>query len=108
MQIRTPLELEKQCQASCRFDIGINIFLSRSHRAVTPLCFGSILGVTVESVQGRQVYLEWIGTLGSFGMVARPLEFLSSVKLKPPYVEVRWERRDSFPNEAGKWTLILR
>ena len=36
MQIRTPLELEKQCQASCRFDIGINIFLSRSHRAVTP------------------------------------------------------------------------
>ena len=42
-----------------------------------PSCFGMILGVTVESVQGSQVYLEWIGTLGSFGMVARPLEFLS-------------------------------
>ena len=27
-------------------------------------CFESIHGVTVESVQGRQVYLEWIGTLG--------------------------------------------
>ena len=27
-----------------------------------PSCFESILGVTVESVQGNQVYQEWIGT----------------------------------------------
>ena len=31
-----------------------------------PSRFESILGVTVESVQGNQVYLEWNGTSGSF------------------------------------------
>ena len=41
----------------------------------------SILRVTVESVHGSQVYLEWIETSGSFGMVAEPLEFLPSFKL---------------------------
>ena len=35
-----------------------------------PSCFESILGVSVESLQQSQVYLKWIGTLGSFGMVA--------------------------------------
>ena len=71
-----------------------------------PSRFELILEVTVESVQGSQVYLECIGTSGSFEMVARPLEFLSSVKLRPPPPEVRWESRDTFPDEAGKWTLI--
>ena len=68
----------------------------------------SILEVTVESVQGNQVYLECIGTLGSFEMVAQPLELLSSGMLRPPPLEVRRESRDSFPDEAGKWTLISR
>ena len=45
-----------------------------------PSSFESIIGVTVESVQGNQVYLEWIGISGSFGMVARPLVFLSDLK----------------------------
>ena len=66
----------------------------------------SILGVTVESVQGNQVYLKCIGTSGSFGMVARPLEFLSTFQLRPPPLEVRQEPRDSFPDEAGKWILL--
>ena len=35
-----------------------------------PTCFELILRVIVESVQGNQLYLEWIGTSGSFGMVA--------------------------------------
>ena len=34
-QVRFPLELEKQCQDSCRFDIGISDFPSRYPRAVT-------------------------------------------------------------------------
>ena len=68
----------------------------------------SILGVTVESVQGNQVYLEWIETSGSFGMVARHLEFLSTFKLTAPPLEVRRERRVSFHDEAGKGTLISR
>ena len=39
-----------------------------------PSCSESILGMTVESVQGSQVYLEQIETSGSFGIVARPLD----------------------------------
>ena len=67
-----------------------------------PLHFESLLGVTVKSVQGSQVYLECIGTSGSFEMVARPLEFLSSVKVRPTPLVVRQECRDSFPEEVGK------
>ena len=52
--------------------------------------------------------LEWIGIMGSFGMVARSLDFLSTFKVRPPLLEVLRELRDSFPNEAGKWTLISR
>ena len=73
-----------------------------------PSCCESIVGVTVESVQGIQVYLERTGTSWSFGMVARTLEFLSTFKLRPPPFEVRRECRDSFPSEAGKGTLISR
>ena len=73
-----------------------------------PSCFESILGVTVESVQGNQVYLERIGTSGSFLVVAQPLEFLSSFKLRLSPLEVRQECQDSVPDEAGKWTLISR
>ena len=41
-------------------------------------------------------------------MVARPLEFLSTFKLRPPPLEVRGEHQDCFPDEAGKGTLISR
>ena len=71
-----------------------------------PSCCESILGVTVESVKGNQVYLEWIGTSGSFEMVARPLVFLSTFTLRPPPLEVGQESQDSTPDEAGKWTLL--
>ena len=64
--------------------------------------------MTVQAVQGSQVYLGVIGTSGSFEIVAQPLEFLSSVKLTPPPLEVQWECRVSFPDEAGKWTLFSR
>ena len=73
-----------------------------------PSCFESILWVTVESVQGNRVYLEWIGTSGSFGIVARPLEFLSTFKMRLPPLKAQRECQDSFPDEAGKWTLISR
>ena len=66
-----------QCQASCRVDIGPVAFspgaTGLSH---LPSCFESILGDAIESVKDIQVYLEWIRTSGSFGMVARPLECL--------------------------------
>ena len=44
--------------------------------------------MTVESVQGTQVNMVWIGTLGSFVMVARPLELLFSVKFRLSHLEV--------------------
>ena len=72
-----------------------------------PSYFESVLGVSVASVQGSQVCLECTGTLGVFEMVARPLEFLSSVKWRPPPLEVRRELRNSLAEEAGKWTLLL-
>ena len=36
MHTRSPLDLEKQCQASSLVDVGIGVILSRCHRAVTP------------------------------------------------------------------------
>ena len=71
-------------------------------------CYESIPTVTVESVHGNQVYLEWTGTSASFGMVAQPLKFLSTFKLRPHPLKVRQECWDSFPGEAGKGTLISR
>ena len=71
-------------------------------------CFESILGVTVESVPGNQVLLEWTGITGSFGMVARPLEFLLTFKLRLPPLEVQRERRETFLDKARKWTFISR
>ena len=55
-------------KASGQLEAGSSVFLSSADLD---------LGVPMEFQQGSQVYLEWIGTLGSFGMVARPLEFLS-------------------------------
>ena len=107
MHAHFPLELSKQCQASCRVDIGVVAFSQGSiGLSNLPLCFESIFDVTVESVQGNQVYLEWTGTLGVFGMVAQTREFLSTFKLRLPPLEAQWEHRDSFPDEAGKGTLI--
>ena len=63
-----------------------------------PSCLEWIIGVTVESVQGNAVYLEWIWTLGSFRIVARPMEFLSSFMLRLAPLEVRQERREMEPH----------
>ena len=71
-------------------------------------CFQSIFRVTVESVQGNQVYLECIGTSESVGIVALPLEFLSSVKLRVPPLRCDGYAGIPFPDEAGKFTLNLR
>ena len=60
-----------------------------------PLCFELILGMTVNSVQGNKVYLEWIG------MVARLLEFLSAFKLRLPPLVVRWKAGIPFPMKQG-------
>ena len=77
--VRHPFDLTNGSVAFSRGAIGL------SH---LPSCFKLIRGITVESVQGNHLYLEWIGTSGYFGIVSRPLEFLSSFKLRPPPLEV--------------------
>ena len=67
----------------------------------------SILRVKVEAGQGDQCFFSGLRHLGDFGMVARPLEFLSTFLLRAPPLEMRREPQESFPNEAGKGTLIL-
>ena len=77
MLVRFPPELEQLCRASLRVDQGICGFPSRlSYEAfprgfptglshVRPY-FESILGLKVETVQGKQVSLEWTETCGGF------------------------------------------
>ena len=48
-----------------------------------PLCFESVLGVQVESVQGNQAYLEWLGKSGSFPIEVCLLGMHSSFKVRP-------------------------
>ena len=60
----------------------------------------------MKSVQESQEYLEWIRASGSFEIVARALEYLLRVYFRLPSLEVRRERQDSFPDEAGKGILI--
>ena len=59
-----------------------------------------ILRVRVESVKGNQVYLELTGTSGSSEMVERPLEFLSTFKLRPPPLD-DGNARIPFPMKQG-------
>ena len=64
-----------------------------------PSCFELILGLTIESVQWNQVYMEWIGTSGSSGMVGRPLEFLSTFKLRPHHLRCDRNAEIPFPGK---------
>ena len=43
--------------------------------------------------------------IGIFLNCDRTPGVLSSFKLRMSPLQVRWDRWDSFPNEAGKWTL---
>ena len=77
MHVRFPPELEQLCRASLRVDQGICGFPSRlSYEAFprgfptglshVPPWFQSILGLKVETVQGKQVSLEWTETSSPF------------------------------------------
>ena len=65
-----------------------------------------ILGVKVEAVQGKQVPLEWTETSGVPWNCGKTLEFLSPFLLRAPFLEMRRESREFFPDEAGKESLI--
>ena len=66
----------------------------------------SILGLNVEAVQGKQVSLEWTETSGGSGNGGTTLEFLSPFLWRAPHLEMRRERQEFFPDQAGKGSLL--
>ena len=69
-----------------------------------PLC-ESILGLKVEAVQGKQISLEWTETSGGLWEWSLILEFLSTFLWRAPTLEMQRERREFFPDHAGKGSL---
>ena len=72
---------------------------------VTPWC-ESILGLKVEAMQGKQVSLEWTETSGRLWEFGTTLEILSPFRRRGPPLEMRRERREFFPDHAGKVFLL--
>ena len=72
---------------------------------VPPWC-ESILGLSVQAVQGKQVTLEWIEISGGSGNGGTTLDSLSSFMWRAPPLETLWERREFFPDNAGKGSLL--
>ena len=71
-----------------------------------PLCCESILGLKFEAVQGKQVSLEWTETSGGLWECGTTLEFLSPFLWSAPPLEMRRERREFFPDHAGKGSIL--
>ena len=68
-----------------------------------PPWYESILGLKVEAVQGKHDFLEWTETSLGSGNGDTTLEFPSPFLWRAPPLEMRRERRDSFPNTQGKY-----
>ena len=66
----------------------------------------SILGFKVEAVKGKQISLEWTQTLGDSGNGGTTLEFLSPYLWRAPLLEMRRKRREFFPENEGKGSLL--
>ena len=66
----------------------------------------SILGLKVDAVQGKQVSLEWTETSGDSENGGTTLEFLSPFLWRAPPLEMLRERRQFFPEHAGKGSLL--
>ena len=73
---------------------------------VPPWC-ESIDGLKVNVVQGKQVSLEWTETSGESGNGGTTLDFLSTFLWRAPPLEMRRERREFFPDHAGKGSHLL-
>ena len=71
-----------------------------------PPCCESILGLKVEAVQGKQVFLEWTETSGELWECGTTLDFLSPFLWRAPPLEMRRECREFFPDQAGKGSLL--
>ena len=65
-----------------------------------------MLGLKVEAVQGQKYSLEWTETSGGLWECGTTLEFLSPFLWRAPPLEMRRERREFFPDHAGKESLL--
>ena len=72
---------------------------------VPPWC-ESTLGLKVETVQGKEVSLELLRHLEDSMNGGTTLEFLSPFPWRVPPLEMRRERREFFPDHAGKGSLL--
>ena len=73
-----------------------------------PPCCESILGLKFEAVQGKQVPWNGLSLLGDSGNGGTTLEFLSPFLWRVHPLEMRQERREFFPDHAGKGSLLSR
>ena len=65
-----------------------------------------ILGLKVEAVQRKQSSLEWTEYLGDSGNGGTTLECLLPFLCRAPPLEMRRERREFFPDHAGKGSFL--
>ena len=72
---------------------------------VPPWC-ESILGLKVEAVQENSFPWNGLRHLGDSGNGGTTLEFLSPFLWRAPPLEMRRERREFFPDDAGKGSLL--
>ena len=117
MHVRVPPDLKQQCHASLCLDQGICGFPSRlSHETfqrgfptglslVPPWC-ELILGLKVKTVQENRFPWNELRHLGDYGNGSTTLEFLSPFLWRVPSLEKRRERREFFPEHAGKGSLL--
>ena len=117
MHERFPPELQQQCGASLRVDQRICGFPSWLSHEVFPRVFPtglshvppwceSILGLIVEAVQGKQFSLEWTETSGGLWEWLHDPGVPFAFPVESASTEVRRERREFFPDHAGKGSLL--
>ena len=117
MHVRFPPEMGQQCHASRRVDQGISGFSSRLFHKAFPRGFStglfhvptwceSILGLKVDAVLGKQFSLEWTEISGGLSNGGTTREVLSPYLWRAPPLEMRRERREFFPDNAGKGSLL--
>ena len=66
----------------------------------------SIVGLKVEAVQGKEFPWNGLSHLGDSGNGGMTLEFPSPFLWRAPPLEMRRERREFFPQHAGKGSLL--
>ena len=71
-----------------------------------PPCCESILGLNVDAVQGKQVSLEWTETSGGLWEWWHDPGVPLAFPVVAPPLEMRGERREFFPDNAGKVSFL--